>query len=197
MMSKYFYIYTYITCLFQGQPIDLHAPIHWPAILLQGDTEDIFESVCSKRSHAWRVLSNIKYMVEQTRQSCWEAVDHNNINKIVERYERIVSIMNNWGNVGDKLNGYKIWNTDTYFDMNFLRYRRHQMSFLISDISNICSRLILWCQKCLNPKKLNCLIEIFSRVSKVLQSPRHRNLFTLHRQHNAWTMSGKRQAKMK
>ena len=121
--------------------------------------------------------------MEETRGKCWECVDHNNINKIVKRYERILSILKNWGNVGDKLNGYKIWNTDTYFDMNFLCYRRHQMSSLISDISNICSRLIQWCQKCLNPKKLNSLIQIFSRVSKVLQSPRHRNLFTVHRPH--------------
>ena len=116
-------------------------------------------------------------MTEDMRGSCWTVRDHAKINKIVQRYQLIVFILNKWGNIGNKIGGYQIYDFDHRFDMNYMSYRQFQMSILISDIQALCRRLRVWVQTCITVKKLDSLIQISSRISKVLQSERHRDLF--------------------
>ena len=116
-------------------------------------------------------------MTEDTRGSCWTVCDHAKINKIVQWYQLIVFILNKWGNIGNKIGGYQKYDFDHRFDMNYMSYRRFQMSILISDIQALCRRLSVWVQTCITVKKLDSLIQISSRISKVLQSERHRDLF--------------------
>ena len=75
----------------------------------------------------------------------------------------------------------QIYDFDHRFDMNYMSYRRFQMSILISDIQALCGRLGVWAKTCIMAKKLDSLIQISSRISKVLQSERHRNLFKNHK----------------
>ena len=137
----------------------------------------MFESICDKRSHAQLVLHNISSMTEDTRGSCWTVCDHAKINKIIQRHQLIVFILNKWGNIGNKIGGYQIYDFDHLFDMNYMSYRRFQMSIPISDIQALSQRLGVWAQTCIMAKKLDSLIVITSRISKVLQSARHRDLF--------------------
>ena len=116
-------------------------------------------------------------MTEDTRGSCWTVRDHAKINKIVQRYQLIVFILNKWGNIGNKVGGYQIYDFDHHFDMNYMSYHQFQMSILISDIQALCHKLSVWVQTCITVKKLDSLIQISSRISKVLQSERHRDLF--------------------
>ena len=71
----------------------------------------------------------------------------------------------------------KINNFDSKFDMNYMSFRRYQMVILITDIQHLSGKLSRWAGTCINVKKLDSLIQITSRISKVLQSPRHRALF--------------------
>ena len=116
-------------------------------------------------------------MTENTRGSCWTVQDHAKINKIVQRYQLIVFILNKWGNIGNKIGGYQIYDFDHRFDMNYMSYRRFQMSILISDIQALCQRLCVWAKTWTTTKKLDSLIQISSRISKTLRSDRHRDLF--------------------
>ena len=141
----------------------------------------MFESICDKRGHAQRVLHNISSMTEDTRGSCWTVCDHAKINKYVQRYQLIVFILNKFGNIGNKIGGYQIYGFDHRFDMNYMSYRRFQMSILISDIHSLCQRLGVWVKTCITAKKLDSLIQISSRISKVLQSECHRDLFKNHK----------------
>ena len=120
-------------------------------------------------------------MTEDTRGSCWTVCDHAKINKIVQWYQLIVFILNKWGNIGNKIGGYQIYDFDHRFDMNYMSYHQFQMSILISDIQALSRRLTVWAQTCIMAKKLNSLIVITSRISKVLQSARHRDLFKNHK----------------
>ena len=104
-------------------------------------------------------------------------LDHAKINKIIQRYQLIVFILNKWGNIGNKIGGYQIYDFDHRFDMNYMSYRRFQMSILISYIQALCQRLCVWAKTWTMAKKLDSLIQISSRISKVLQSERHRDLF--------------------
>ena len=144
--------------------------------------EDIFESICEKRCHAGRILHNIDCMTEDTRGSCWIVCDHAKINKIVQCYQLIVCILNKWGNIGNKVDSYEIYNFDYRFDMNYMSFLCFQMSILISDIQALCSKLGVWAQTCITAKKLDSLIQILSRISKVLQSSHHRVLFDTKKQ---------------
>ena len=141
----------------------------------------MFESICDKRCHAQRVLHNISSMTEDTRGSCWTVCDHAKINKIVQRYQLIVFILNKFGNIGNKIGSYQIYDFDHRFDMNYMSYHQFQMSILISDIQALCGRLGVWAKTCTMAKKLDSLIQISSRISKVLQSERHRDLFKNHK----------------
>ena len=151
-------------------------PVHWPAIIVPS-FEDMFESICDKRCHSQRVLHNISSMTEDTRGSCWTVCDQAKINKIVQRYQLIVFILNKFGNIGNKIGGYQIYDFDHRFNMNYMSYRRFQMSILISDIQALCGRLGVWAKTCTTAKKLDSLIQISSHISKVLQSEHHRDLF--------------------
>ena len=111
----------------------------------------MFESICDKRCHAQRILHNISSMTEDTRGSCWTVRDHAKINKIVQRYQLIVFILNKWGNIGNKIGGYQIYDFDHCFDMNYMSYRRFQMSILISDIQALLSKIV-----CLGKNSDNC-----------------------------------------
>ena len=137
----------------------------------------MFESICDKRCHAQRILHNISSMTEDTRGPCWTVRDHAKINKIVQRYQLILFILNKWGNIGNKIGSYQIYDFDHRFDMNYMSYRRFQMSILISDIQALCRRLGVWAKTWTTAKKLDSLIQISSRISKTLQSDRHRDLF--------------------
>ena len=137
----------------------------------------MFESICDKRCHAEQILHNISSMTEDTRGSCWTVRDHAKINKVVQRYQLIVFILNKWGNIGNKIGGYQIYDFDHHFDMNYMSYRRFQMSILISDIQALCRRLGVWAKTWTTAKKLNSLIQILSHISKTLQSDCHRDLF--------------------
>ena len=137
----------------------------------------MFESICNKRCHAWRVLHNIDSMTEDTRGSCWTVCNHTKINKIVQWYQLIMFILNKWGNIGNKIGGYLIHDFDHRFDMNYMSYRQFQMSILISDIQALCHKLSVWVQTYITVKKLDSLIQMLSRISKVLQSEHHRDLF--------------------
>ena len=116
-------------------------------------------------------------MTEDTRGSCWTVRDHAKINKIVQRYQLIVFILNKWGNIGNKIGGYQIYDFDHRFDMNYMSYRWFQMSILVSDIQALCQRLCVWAKTWTTAKKLDSLIQISSRISKTLQSDHHRDLF--------------------
>ena len=59
----------------------------------------------------------------------------------------IVFILNKFGNIGNKIGGYQIYDFDHHFDMNYMSYRRFQMC----------------------------------RISKVLPSECHRDLFKNHK----------------
>ena len=120
-------------------------------------------------------------MTEDTRGSCWTVCDHTKINKIVQRYQLIVFILNKWGNIGNKIGGYQIYDFDHRFNMNYMSYRQFQMSILISDIQSLCRRLGVWAKTFITVKKLDSLIQILSCISKVLQSERHRDLFKNHK----------------
>ena len=113
----------------------------------------MFESICDKRGHAQRVLHNISSMTEDTRGSCWTVCDHAKINKIVQQYQLIVFILNKFGNIGNKIGGYQIYDFDHRFDMNYMSYRQFQMSILISDIQSLCRRLGVWVKTCIMAKK--------------------------------------------
>ena len=140
----------------------------------------MFESICDKRGHAQRFL-HISSMTEDTRGSCWTVCDHAKINKIIQRYQLIVFILNKFGNIGNKIGGYQIYDFDHRFDMNYMSYRRFQMSILISDIQSLCRRYGVWVKTCIMAKKLDSLIQILSHISKVVQSERHRDLFKNHK----------------
>ena len=116
-------------------------------------------------------------MTEDTRGSCWTVRDHAKINKIVQQYQLIVFILNKWGNIGNKIGSYQIYDFDHRFDMNYMSYHWFQMSILISDIQSLCHKLSVWVQTCITAKKLVSLIQISGRISKVLQSEHHRDLF--------------------
>ena len=75
----------------------------------------------------------------------------------------------------------QIYDFDHCFDMNYMSYCRFQMSILISDIQALCGRLGVWAKTCTTAKKLDLLIQISSRISKVLQSECHRDLFKNHK----------------
>ena len=120
-------------------------------------------------------------MTEDTRGSFWTVCDHAKINKIVQRYQLIVFILNKFGNIDNKIGGYQIYDFDHRFDMNYMSYHRFQMSILISDIQALSQRLCVWAQTCITVKKLDSLIQISSRISKVLQSGHHRDLFKNHK----------------
>ena len=120
-------------------------------------------------------------MTEDTRGSCWTVCDHAKINKIVLRYQLIVFILNKFGNIGNKIGSYQIYDFDHHFDMNYMSYRQFQMSILISDIQALCGRLGVWAKPCTRAKKLDSVIQISSHISKVLQSERHRDLFKNHK----------------
>ena len=137
----------------------------------------MFESICDKRCHAQWVLHNISSMTEDTRGSCWTVCNHAKINKIIQRYQLIVFILNKFGNIGNKIGGYQIYDFDHRFDMNYMSYRQFQMSIFISDIQALC----VWAKTCTTAKKLDSLIQISSRISKVLQSEHHRDLFKNHK----------------
>ena len=141
----------------------------------------MFESICDKRCHAQRVLHNISSMTEDTRGSCRTVCDHAKINKIIQQYQLIVFILNKFGNIGNKIGSYQIYDFDHRFDMNYMSYCQFQMSILISDIQALCGRLGVWAKTCTMAKKLDLLIQILSRISKVLQSERHRDLFKNHK----------------
>ena len=85
--------------------------------------------------------------------------------------------LNKWGNIGNKIGGYQIYDFDHRFDMNYMSYRQFQMSILISDIQALCQRLCVWAKTWTTAKKLDSLIQISSRISKVLQSEHHRDSF--------------------
>ena len=137
----------------------------------------MFESICEKRAHVGRILHGIYTLTEDTRGSCWVVRNHMKINKIVQRYQLIVFILSKWGHIGDKIGDFESYNFDHRFDMNYMSFRTFQMSLLISDIQHLCSKLTAWAKTCITAKKLNSLIQISSRISLVLQSPRHRALF--------------------
>ena len=141
----------------------------------------MFESICNKRCHAQRILHNISSMAEDTRGSCWTVCDHAKINKIVQWYQLIVFILNKWGNIGNKIGSYQIYDFDHHFDMNYMSYRRFQMSIFISDIQALSQRLGVWAQTCITAKKLDSLIQISSHISKFLQSGHHRDWFKNHK----------------
>ena len=103
-------------------------------------------------------------MTEDTRGSCWTVCDHAKINKIIQRYQLIVFILNKFGNIGNKIGGYQIYDFDHHFDMNYMSYRQFQMSILISDIQALCRRLGVWAKTCTMAKKLDLLIQISSRI---------------------------------
>ena len=113
-------------------------------------------------------------MTEDTRGSCWTECDHAKINKIVQWYQLIVFILNKWGNIGNKIGDYQIYDFDHRFDMNYMSYCRFQMFILISNIRALSHKLGLWEQTCIMAKKLDSLIQISSCISKVLQSESHR-----------------------
>ena len=127
----------------------------------------MFKSICDKRCHAQRVLHNISSMTEDTRGSCWTVCDHTKINKIIQWYQFIVFILNKWGNIGNKIGGYQIYDFDHCFDMNYMSYCQFQMSILISNIQALSQRLGVWVQTCIMVKKLDSLIQISSCISKV------------------------------
>ena len=137
--------------------------------------EDRFESICDKRSHAGRVLHAIDTMVEEMRLPCWMVQEHMKINKIVQRYQLIVFILNKFGHVRNKIS-YKINNFNSKFDMNYMSFCLYQMVILITNIQRLSGKLILWAGTCINVKKLDSIFQITSQISKVLQSPCHRAL---------------------
>ena len=137
----------------------------------------MFECICEKRAHVERILHGIYTLTEDTRRSCWVVCDHTKINKIVQHYQLIVFILSKWGHIGDKIGHFESYNFDYRFDMNYMSFRTFQMSILISEIQRLCSKLTAWVKTCITAKKLNSLIQISSRISLVLQSPRHRALF--------------------
>ena len=132
----------------------------------------MFESICDKRCHAQRILHNISSMTEDTRGSCWTVRDHAKINKIVQRYQLIVFILNKWGNIGNKIGSYQIYDFDHRFDMNYMSYRRFQMSILISDIQALCQRLCLGknLDNCKKTRFVNSNIESHIQNSAVRSS---------------------------
>ena len=135
----------------------------------------MFESICDKRSHTGRVLHAINPMVEEMRLPCWTVQEHMK-KKIVQRYQLIVFILNKFGHIGNKIS-YEISTFDSKFDMNYMSFRQYQMAILITDIQHLSGKLSYWAGTCINVKKPDSLIQITSRISKVLQSPRHRALF--------------------
>ena len=161
---------------FQGDPIDLHALIYWPAIIVTG-FGDIFESVSDKCIHAKRILRNIAYMVEETRGKCWKLTDHSRIDKILFRYQLIVTILKKFMDIGSKGN-YSFLQTDNHFSLYYINYRRFQLSIFISAINNISNILRHWVETTISPRKLDVLIQISYRISLVLQSPSHRQKFS-------------------
>ena len=136
----------------------------------------MFESICDKRSHAGRILHTIDTMTEETRLACWTVQEHMKINKIVQQYQLIVFILNKFGHIGNKIS-YEISTFDSKFDMNYMSFRQYQMAILITDIQHLSGKLSYWAGTCINVKKPDSLIQITSRISKVLQSPHHRALF--------------------
>ena len=121
----------------------------------------MFESICDKRSRAGRVLHAIDTMVEEMRLPCWTVQEHMKINKIVQRYQLIVFILNKFGHIGNKIS-YEINNFDSKFDMNYMSFRRYQMAILITDIQHLSGKLSRWAGTCINIKKLDSLIQITS-----------------------------------
>ena len=94
--------------------------------------------------HANHILCNIIDITEETRLVCWTIQDHMKMNKIFQWYQLIVSILNRFGQVGNKIDGYEVKNFDSHFNMNFLSFCTYQMSILISDIQSISWRLCFW-----------------------------------------------------
>ena len=141
----------------------------------------MFESICDKRCHVRRVLHNIDSMTEDTRGSCWTVYNHAKINKIIQWYQLIVFILYKWGNIGNKIGSYQIYDFDHRFNMNYMSYCWFQMSILISNIQALSHKLGFWVQTCIIAKKLDSLIQISSYISKVLQSEHHRDLFKNHK----------------
>ena len=115
------------------------------------------------------------------RLPCWTVQEH--INKIIQRYQLIVFILNKFGHIGNKIS-YEINNFDSKFDMNYMYFCQYQMVILITDIQHLSGKLSCWAGTCINVKKLDSLIQITSRISKVLQSPRHRALFKDDKKNN-------------
>ena len=136
----------------------------------------MFESVCFKRLHAKRILCNIVYLVEDTRLSCWNLVNHSSIDKILFGYELIFGIFKKFMDVGSKGNC-PFPNTDNHFSLNYLKYRRIQLSLFISAISSISNILRNWVETAIWPQKLDVLIKITHRISRVLQLPCHQQYF--------------------
>ena len=60
------------------------------------------------------------------------------------------------------------------FSPHIVTYRHYQIAFSILDIISVCRLLIKWIETCVLPKKLDTLIQITLRVSRVLQSENHR-----------------------
>ena len=95
----------------------------------------------------------------------------------------IVFILNKFGHIGNKIS-YEINNFDSKFDMNYMSFHRYQMTILITDIQHLSGKLSHWAGTCINVKILDSLIQITSRISKVLQSPHHRALFKDDKKNN-------------
>ena len=155
--------------------MDLHAPLHWPAIMVHG-YENVFKSVCDKRLHATHLLKCVTKLIDETKAPCFRLSSHTKMDKLLSRFNLMFTIFKRFMDIGNKGNYTKRICNDL-FSINILKYRHYQLMWAILDIIGICQVLIKWVEKCIKHKKLDTLIQITFRVSHVLQSPNHRKYF--------------------
>ena len=135
--------------------------------------ENVFESICDKCLHSTRLLKCVIKLIEDSRCWIWEQKNHSKLDKLLDRFNIVFSIFKKFMDIGNKGNRKKE-NHEELFSLNIVTYRHYQIAFVINDIIAVCRILIKWVETCIFCKKLDCLIQITHRVSRVLQSDAHR-----------------------
>ena len=138
--------------------------------------KNVFESVCEKQIHATRLLKCVICLLEESRAPCYQLTLHSKMDKLLTRFDLIFTIFEHFMKIGDKGN-YKKKVSDELFLINILKYRHYQLTWIILDVIGICRVFIKWVQTCIKFKKLDTLIQIMLRISRILQSENHKKYY--------------------
>ena len=140
------------------------------------DEEHRYESICTKRLHCRRFLLGIRRQVEDARKLCWKLHTPHRTEKILVRLGAIQDILCKFNRLFMP-DQYNLSTPYRHFTMHFIKYRRLEMQFCITNISVISDLILKYVDTCVKKNPLDHLTRIASKVSRLLQSCYSKSLF--------------------